>query len=197
MAPKSSQAARRAKGIAKAATTTTAGSRTTSGRAVGSAPERVEAFVGRSFVFCIRIGWLKLDHLTGIGSVLLATLTYHAMLLTFRTQTMSNVANRRVWFTALVATWGILLHRIFGWWLGMDVEHVLSQDILILAVATGNAGVSIRRGVLLITGVLVLLAGVSAACPWLALELWTAALSITFFLLAVLFARWVRSEPAT
>ena len=152
---------------------------------------------GSAFVFCIRMGWVELDHLTSIGSVLVATLTYHAMLLMFRTHTMANVANRRVWFTALVTTWGILLHRIFGWWLGMEVEHVLSQDILILAVANGIAGVAISRGVLVITGILVVLAAASAVCPWMALELWTAALSVTFFLLAILFARWVRREPST
>jgi len=149
-------------------------------------------FLATSLLAIVRLGFVEMTHTINFSIGLGAAIIYSLILAVARRQLLHTVANRRVWFSAAITAWSIVLNRAYGPWLGLSVPQVFAQELLLASLAAGVMAVTIDLRIAWLC--IPLMAGVATVSiyPDYALEVAVLAIFSIGVLGTALFWKWFR-----
>lgn len=147
--------------------------------------------VGVLAVLALERGWVTLDHWLGVSASLFGAVALSLAVLVGRRSLLQTVANTRITATIVVSAWGMVVHRLLAMAIDAPLHATITFDIVLLAVASAVAAVSMNLRLLVVTISFVLCAMAAASTPAYAFHIATFSLFAAGVSFLMVYAPWV------
>jgi hypothetical protein len=152
----------------------------------------VASIFGVGLILAVRAGIVPVSHAGGVWVAGGAVVGLQVGVLAAWRRLLLNIADQRILFSVILLGWGVLLHRLYGWFLGIDPHAVYATDLLLLAIGATMLGIAVSRRILAVAVLLALAGLVASVFPAFAVEIIAVTLSLSCLALVALFWEWAR-----